>query len=260
MAANSATTYSETYTEGVTYSADDQIRITWAQANGTSDFKSFRTVVTATSAGWSLDASNVIEENATYATLGIDGPAVTGHTADHADDEVDLTTINDFDGRDTQAWLLGVLTTSAGIDDFWGGYTVGDGFVNIHNATLDMNLDNLTSTNVRETSNIKFFRDDGAYPVKGLGKNTTGGGGVTVRHLDPIYTIPDTGNVAQNTLDNIQSAVNALPTATQVVDEFETQSQADPTGFHVNAKHINDVEIQGAGTEADPLRAVGVSP
>jgi len=29
------------------------------------------------------------------------------------------------------------------------------------------------------------------------------------------------------------------PTATEIVDEWETQSQADPTGFHVNVKEVN---------------------
>ncbi len=35
------------------------------------------------------------------------------------------------------------------------------------------------------------------------------------------------------------SAASALETAADVVDEWETQSQADPTGFHVNVKEVN---------------------
>lgn len=31
----------------------------------------------------------------------------------------------------------------------------------------------------------------------------------------------------------------AVPTASDIVDEWETQSQADPTGFHVNVKEVN---------------------
>ena len=34
-------------------------------------------------------------------------------------------------------------------------------------------------------------------------------------------------------------AAGVAPTAAEVVDEWETQSQADPTGFHVNAMEIN---------------------
>ncbi len=33
--------------------------------------------------------------------------------------------------------------------------------------------------------------------------------------------------------------IGSLVTATEVVDEWETQSQADPTGFHVNVKEVN---------------------
>ena len=31
----------------------------------------------------------------------------------------------------------------------------------------------------------------------------------------------------------------SVPTATEIIDEWETQSQADPTGFHVNVKEVN---------------------
>jgi|TARA_Y100000310_G_scaffold127563_1_gene126698 hypothetical protein len=46
----------------------------------------------------------------------------------------------------------------------------------------------------------------------------------------------------------------SLPSATQVVDEFEAQSQADPTGFQVNVKEMNDAEVLGSGTNADKWR------
>lgn len=37
---------------------------------------------------------------------------------------------------------------------------------------------------------------------------------------------------------NLDTQLAALPTAAEVVDEWETQSQADPTGFHVNVLEI----------------------
>lgn len=42
-----------------------------------------------------------------------------------------------------------------------------------------------------------------------------------------------------DTLETLSDQIDAVPTAAQNVDEFETQSQADPTGFHVNVKEIN---------------------
>jgi hypothetical protein len=209
-------TYSDTYTEGSDYTTGDQVRIRWAQANGTTNFKSFSTIVTATASGWSLDASNFIEENTVYATLGIDGSAVTGHTADHADDEVDLTAAANFSGENTQAWLLYILTTSQGIDDFWGGYTIRTGEILIHNATVNMYMDNTTATNIRETANIKIHRDDEAYPVKGGGV-TSGGGGIDLRYKDPVYTVATGSAVTEQDKEDIKDKVFA-----EVIENSET--------------------------------------
>ena len=40
-------------------------------------------------------------------------------------------------------------------------------------------------------------------------------------------------------LDIDTKLANAVPTAAAIVNEWETQSQADPTGFHVNVKEVN---------------------
>lgn len=37
------------------------------------------------------------------------------------------------------------------------------------------------------------------------------------------------------------------PTAAEIVNEWETQSQADPTGFNVNVKEINGAGVVGDG-------------
>jgi len=50
-----------------------------------------------------------------------------------------------------------------------------------------------------------------------------------------------TGADGVNLLSGTQATLDALPTATQVVDEWETQSQADPTGFHVNMIEVGGV-------------------
>ena len=42
-----------------------------------------------------------------------------------------------------------------------------------------------------------------------------------------------------DSLEAISDSGGGGPTATQIVDEWETQSQADPTGFHVNVKEVN---------------------
>lgn len=51
--------------------------------------------------------------------------------------------------------------------------------------------------------------------------------------------------------DDVPGLIAALPTATEVVDEWETQSQADPTGFHVNL-----LEVAGTAQTAGDLAAL----
>ena len=240
-----STTYSDTYIEGTDYTDGDQVLIRWAQANGTTDFKSFSTIITASSTGWSLDASNFIAENSTYATLGIDGSLVTGHTADYIDDEVDITSAANFSGENTQAWMLYILTTSQGITDFWGGFTIGDGFIQIHNATVSMYMDNTSATNIRETSNLKIFRDDAAYPVKGGGV-TSGGGGIDLRYLDPVYTISTGSGLS----------------AGQAAQLTAIEGKTDPLTYTVankvdaNAQYMSDSEVLGDGSSGDKWRGV----
>ena len=45
--------------------------------------------------------------------------------------------------------------------------------------------------------------------------------------------------------------IGSLVTATEIIDEFETQSQADPTGFHVNVKEVNGTGQTANDGQAD---------
>ena len=177
--------------------------------------------------------------------LGIDGSAQTEFSADYVDDEADITFAGNFAGTELQAWWAYNLTTSQGISDFYGGVTLGDGYFQIHNAVVNLYLDNTTTTNIYETQNLKVFRDDEAYPIKGGGV-TSGGGGINVRWKDPVYT----KNIGGSALTAGESAkLLGLPTATAIVDEWESQSQLDPTGFQVNV-----MEVQGSAA-ANPDNA-----
>lgn len=69
------------------------------------------------------------------------------------------------------------------------------------------------------------------------------------------------GNYAPNTV--VPDAAGVAPTAAEIVDEFETQSQADPTGFHVNVMEINSLSnpavqlARSAGTIVNAAAAAG---
>ena len=54
--------------------------------------------------------------------------------------------------------------------------------------------------------------------------------------------------------DSITSDAFAASAATKIIDDFETQSQADPSGFHVNAMEINSVDLTGDG-DGTPIGA-----
>jgi len=79
----------------------------------------------------------------------------------------------------------------------------------------------------------------------------------------PNQTMDITGNVTGNLIGDVTGnvdgtvagvtpeAAGVAPTATEIVDEWETQSQADPTGFHVNVKEVNDTAQTANDNGAD---------
>ena len=53
--------------------------------------------------------------------------------------------------------------------------------------------------------------------------------------------------MAELDASNLPADIAALPTATAIVDEWETQSQANPTGFQVNVRMLNGSAIMQTG-------------
>jgi hypothetical protein len=54
-----------------------------------------------------------------------------------------------------------------------------------------------------------------------------------------------------DTLETLSDQLDGVPTAAENVNEFETQSQADPTGFHVNVKEVNGTAQTANDNSAD---------
>lgn len=70
--------------------------------------------------------------------------------------------------------------------------------------------------------------------------------------LDKVIVIETYGNAsAQHAMD----FDTVVPTATNIVDDWETQSQADPTGFHVNVKEVNGT-AQTANDDAADINTI----
>ena len=74
----------------------------------------------------------------------------------------------------------------------------------------------------------------GTVEARGLWKEVTDSSGAAVTIVDKSITLDNINAEADTAISDA-----SLPTATEVVDEWETQSQTDPTGFHVNLKEID---------------------
>jgi hypothetical protein len=194
------TSYSDSYTEGTTYTAGDVVKIYLTQINTVTAKLSYLATTVAASTGWTVIADQVSDD--VYDQYGIDGSTLTGtFTADYTDDEVDIIVATDFTAAQFYAWWVYNLTTSQGISDFYGGITANDAAnIKINDSTVSIFLDNTTTTNIKQTDNIRIYRNDEAYPVI---NPTTGGGGIDVVWRDKIYI----ANVGGSTLTPAESAL-----------------------------------------------------
>ena len=177
------TSYTATYAEGTGYNSGDTVRIRLTQTSTTTAKLPFETTVLATDAGWTALVSQ--EDDAVYNALAVDGSTVTTFTADYTNDQVDIVVATNFNISDFYAWWVYNLTTEGGIREFFGGVTAEDqANFRINSGTLNLFLDNTTTTNIRQLDNRRFYREDLAYPVL---DPTTGGGGIDVVWRDKVF-------------------------------------------------------------------------
>lgn len=192
------TSYSDSYTEGTTYTSGDVVTIYLTQTSGTTAQLSLTATAIASSSGWTIIASQ--ESDDVYNQYGLNGSTITKFSADYVNDEVDLTVASNFSGEELYAWWVYNLTTSQGISDFYGGFTAEDAAnLRINNSVVNMYQDNTTTSNVYQTDNIRIYRADGAYPVK---NPTSGGGGIDVVWRDKVYiAVTGSGVTSQDKTD-----------------------------------------------------------
>jgi hypothetical protein len=269
------TSFSDSYTEGTTYTAGDVISIYITQTSGVTAQLPFTTTAIASSTGWTVLAAQVSDD--VYDGYGLNGSTITKFTADYVNDEVDLTIASNYSGAEMYSWWAYNLTTSQGISDFFGGVTAQDtANIIINNAIVSIFLDNTTATNVYQTDNIRWYRTDQAYPVK---NPTSGGGGIDVVWRDRVY-IAETGvsgltpsestelfknsTILTNTQIDIPASIAALPTAGQTADAVWDEVQSSHTTAGTFGKFL-DVEVSsvsgGGGLSSQDVRdAMKLSP
>lgn len=235
------TSYSDTYTDGVGITAGDSIRIRFAHVNAGTSFELGQTFTTAATSGFTVDGNNFIAADDVYALNGVDGSAVTKFTADFTNDEIDLSANADFTSSEAYAFYCYQLTTSQGIEEFWGGISAADqANYKIVTATLSLYFDNTTTASKKQTDNARIYRDDDTYPVK---EPTTSGFGIDINWKNPVYV----QNVGGSALTAAESAkLTSIDSATSGLT-FSKANELD-----VNIKSVTDVTITGSGTAVDP--------
>ena len=153
---------------------------------------------------WTLTFIDSQEDDTVYIAYGIDGSTISTFTADFVDDEIDLVVASNFPWTDLYAWWVYNLTTSQGIQEFFGWVTALDeANLRINNSIINVFFDNTTTSNVYQTDNIRIYRADEAYPVK---DPTTWGGWIDIVWRSKVYI----GEVNTTTIISwVNTSINA---------------------------------------------------
>lgn len=162
---------------------------------------------------------------------------------DIAEDATVYIPFNTFSSNDPQASVT--ITNLADADlhvhkDGSATQIVTDG------ATIEIDFDTITGNHLAtiDTSAHADYSTGSDYMVRMEGTTVDGG---TINAWIGSFSIENRfmrGTDGANT--TVPDAAGTAPTATEIVDEWETQSQADPTGFHVNV-----LEVGGTGQTAN---------
>jgi hypothetical protein len=252
------TSYSDTYTDGTTYTAGDSINVRIHKRGRLT----FETTVVASASGWSVVANQ--PEDEVYTDLAIDGSLVTGFAADYLNLEVNVTVASNFNIADMYAWWSYNLESDDGIRDFVGGITAIDvGNFRINDAVVDLYIDNTTATNLRQLDNRRIFRADQAYPVK-----SSGGGGIDVVWRNTVLiAATGSGVTPQDKTDIIDGVWNATiasylsagstgetlstrPTASDTATAVLLAAEVAP--IRADIRKVNAYTISGEGTASNP--------
>ena len=171
------TVYSAYYDQDVDYSEGDVLTV-YVQRIDKNEFKA--TVVVSAS-GWSALVAQT--NDSVYSAINIDGSGILNYSADYTALTVKVTTAVDFTIADFYAWWKYNLSSEAGID--WSSVITAQDQANflLLNSVVDLFLDNATTTNLFQTDNRRFYREDGEYPAL---TTTSGTGGLDINWRNTV--------------------------------------------------------------------------
>lgn len=168
--------------------------------------------------------NNLMIDSAYSATRGLSGTALPAAAADAAGG----LPISDAGGLDLDTYL-GRITGNVALASVLGA---------LNDAAADGDPTNADTTMqyVKQLINILI----GTAGVVAFPAAAAPGNGVSLAEV--LRSVYDDTNELQT--DDIPAAIAALndPTAAEIVNEWETQSQADPTGFHVNVMEVESLD------------------
>lgn len=171
------------FSQSFVYTADTTVTLTATYTSGATAKLGVSATGIFTANGVSF--LNSQSDDTVYNGYAINGSAVTGYSADYAQDDVNLTLTTSWAAADAYAWWVYTLTTEDGIRNFFGGLTALDaGNIQNNASIVDLFLDNSTPNFIYQTDNIRFFKSDGVYPARTV---TTGGGGIAVNWNSNVY-------------------------------------------------------------------------
>jgi len=241
------TDYIATYADGTGFSLNDVIRVRLMYTNATTSYDEFETTAIASSTGWSVLATQIVDT--IYTNIGLDGTGVTKFSADYAGNDVNLNINQNFEIGEFYAWWKYNLFLSQGISDFYGVLTaLDDANFRINNTILDFYLDSIANASVRQLDNRRIYRADLAYPVR---QPTTNGFGLDVVWRNIIFVVPVEKQVSA--LTSAQST--QLGNITDVLaDTNELQTNqgnfATATGFSTFDSATDEVKTDEASRQA----------
>lgn len=239
-------TFSESYTELVDYVAGDIGRYRITYVSGATAKQEIEWLFIF-SAGNNTNSNPITQEDCVvYNTNAIDGSAITQFSADYTFNEIDIDVWNNFSIKELYAWWKYNLTTASGIRDFFGGITsIDTANYQVNTATVSIYIDNTTTSHIYQTDNVRFFRDDNAYPVK---LPTSGGGSVDVEWR---RTVQVDGIEPQQIASAVWNAVALSYNTTGTMGELENDIVDIDTNIDTLNTNINTID-----TNLDSVKTV----
>lgn len=257
---------------GLSIEEDDELRLRVTYQNATTYKTPIESSIIANTSGnvWtnSQSAWTVVEsyllDGSLYDYTANGGP----FEGDFVNDEFDYELSANFSGAQFGSWGGYILTTEDGIRDWFNAFTFIDAAnIRINNGSTSISglFDSQISDEIFQTDSIRIFLEVAnnggtARPVK---NPSTGGGGIDVNWKNQVY-LQTTGSGALTSEQQTQLAsastnsataasnTSSIPSTTDITSAIKTDSQSNPEDYHINVKYVNDSEITGSGTEADP--------